>query len=185
MFNLQTQAELITACCNAVRKPAPFTELRTILQYLFTLPNQQLEEILHTESKQAVSSIYISTEVSVRKIIMPPYYHGHIHDHNIWTVGGIFKGIEENVYYQEDSQGLAETKTERTTAGNCFMMEKHIIHAVRNSSDQTTLSLHIYGGDLMQEQKYIWHPLTFTKLPYDYAKACEFAELMTARLKNT
>jgi len=185
MPKIQTQAELISTCHTAIKSSNPFASIEAIMQNLFTIPSDVLENIIWTKDNQAISSIYISSEISIRKIVIPPYYHGHIHDHNIWTIGGVIQGEEENVYYQESMHGLSECHIEKNKAHTCFSMQQDVIHAVRNNSAHTTISLHIYGGNLMQEQKYIWHPLTLEKLPYNYDKAHEFSQLMTANLSSS
>ncbi|MGO1119244.1 hypothetical protein ACTL6U_11085 [Rhodovibrionaceae bacterium A322] len=74
------------------------------------------------------------------------------HDHGTWAVVVGVEGVEENILYKrlDDRRDPAYAELEikkRFDAGpgDLVMMKQGGIHAVRNHSDQVTLSLHTYG----------------------------------------
>jgi predicted metal-dependent enzyme (double-stranded beta helix superfamily) len=77
-----------------------------------------------------------------------------IHDHTAWCVVGTHLGTEEETTYTltTDADGhpaLAPVATALFPAGSVtYVTPPGDIHRVRNATDGTTVSLHIYGTDI-------------------------------------
>ena len=74
-----------------------------------------------------------------------------IHDHVTWCVFGILAGVEHEDLYtlSEDGTALIEAGSNPNQAGEVTgFAPPGDIHRVRNVSDSTAISLHIYGTDL-------------------------------------
>jgi predicted metal-dependent enzyme (double-stranded beta helix superfamily) len=88
---------------------------------------------------------------SMVAIVWQPGALTRIHDHVTWCVFGILAGME-----YEDLYTLSDDGTALIEAGSNLNMTGEVtgfappgdIHRVRNISDSTAVSLHIYGTDL-------------------------------------
>lgn len=88
---------------------------------------------------------------SMVAIIWQPGALTRIHDHVTWCVFGILAGVEyEDLYaLSEDGTALIEAGSNPNQAGEVTgFAPPGDIHRVRNVSDSTAISLHIYGTDL-------------------------------------
>ena len=73
-----------------------------------------------------------------------------IHDHVTWCVFGVIQGAEhEERYVLRDDGWLEQAGTAVNATGDVTgLAPPGDIHRVRNDSDQTAISLHIYGTDI-------------------------------------
>ncbi len=74
------------------------------------------------------------------------------HDHGTWAVVAGVEGVERNIRYRRvddgSRPGYAELEVKHdfnADAGELICMKSGGIHAVRNETDEMTLSLHTYG----------------------------------------
>jgi predicted metal-dependent enzyme (double-stranded beta helix superfamily) len=74
------------------------------------------------------------------------------HDHGTWAVVAGVEGVERNIRYRRTDDGsrpgYAKLEVKHdfdADAGEVICMKTGGIHAVRNESDDVTLSLHTYG----------------------------------------
>ncbi len=88
---------------------------------------------------------------SIVALVWLPGQHTAIHDHISWCVVGVYTGSEEETLYQlsADETYLVEAGYSVNAAGTTsFFVPPGDIHAVRNSSDRTVISIHVYGADV-------------------------------------
>jgi predicted metal-dependent enzyme (double-stranded beta helix superfamily) len=88
---------------------------------------------------------------SMMAIAWQPGALTRIHDHVTWCVFGILAGVEyEDLYtLSDDGAALIEVGSNPNPAGEVTgFAPPGDIHRVRNVSDSTAISLHIYGTDL-------------------------------------
>jgi predicted metal-dependent enzyme (double-stranded beta helix superfamily) len=88
---------------------------------------------------------------SMVAIVWQPGALTRIHDHVTWCVFGVLAGVEyEDLYaLSEDGTALIEVGSNPNLTGAVSgFAPPGDIHRVRNISDSTAISLHIYGTDL-------------------------------------
>jgi predicted metal-dependent enzyme (double-stranded beta helix superfamily) len=88
---------------------------------------------------------------SMVAIIWQPGALTRIHDHVTWCVFGILAGVEYEDLYRlsDDGTALIEVGSNPNLTGEVTgFAPPGDIHRVRNVSDSTAISLHIYGTDL-------------------------------------
>ena len=88
---------------------------------------------------------------SMVAIVWQPGALTRIHDHVTWCVFGVLAGVEyEDLYtLSEDGTALIEVGDNPNLTGEVSgFAPPGDIHRVRNVSDSTAVSLHIYGTDL-------------------------------------
>ncbi|MDA9983411.1 cysteine dioxygenase family protein [Gammaproteobacteria bacterium] len=95
------------------------------------------------------------------------------HDHGTWAVVVGVDGPERNVFWNriDDGQTPGYAKLEMTE--NKVMLESDVvampagmIHSVKNESDQTTLSFHVYGKHLNHTGRSQFNPDRCTERPF-------------------
>ncbi|MDF1759599.1 MAG: cysteine dioxygenase family protein [Coxiellaceae bacterium] len=83
---------------------------------------------------------------------------GCVHDHNTWAVIGVAQGQETHtLWHRTDDRtkpGFATVEKGKKVlvdAGNVMTLPNDGLHCVVNNSEcESTISLHIYGGDLVK-----------------------------------
>jgi len=85
-----------------------------------------------------------------------------IHDHGVWGVVGQYIGSELDIRYmllqgnvQEDSGDLAETGRTPMKPGDVIVLvPPDDIHQVKSISVGTSVSIHVYGGNIRKIDRY-------------------------------
>ncbi|MFI6595060.1 cysteine dioxygenase [Nonomuraea sp. NPDC050536] len=119
-----------------LRRHLPFPDMLTTEQ------RAQGSHLLHVEPDGTFSMV---------AIVWRPGQETRIHDHVTWCVFGVLQGVEH-----EDLFTLAEDGSSLVEAGVNANLTREVsgfappgdIHRLRNTSEETTISLHIYGTDL-------------------------------------
>ncbi|MFC9769351.1 cysteine dioxygenase [Rhodococcus jostii] len=103
------------------------------------------QHILHIESDGSFSVV---------ALVWLPGQRTPIHDHLSWCVVGVYEGEESERRYTlaEKVDGSRLIPNGRTTTNPihtaCGFAPPGDIHEVWNSSDKTTISIHVYGADI-------------------------------------
>jgi 3-mercaptopropionate dioxygenase len=72
-----------------------------------------------------------------------------IHDHVTWCVFGVLQGVEHEELYVHEGDHLLGVGTNDNGPGDVTgLAPPGDIHRVRNSGDETAISLHVYGTDV-------------------------------------
>ncbi|BFV59654.1 hypothetical protein KCMC57_up47580 [Kitasatospora sp. CMC57] len=90
---------------------------------------------------------------SVVALVWLPGQRTPVHDHLAWCVTGVHLGAEEEIRYRlvadgEQSHLVPVGVTVNPAGAVDFLAPPGDIHEVRNSSDRTSVSVHVYGADL-------------------------------------
>ena len=111
--------------------------------------------------------LHRSDDLTILNVALPPNAVSPPHDHTMWAVIGIYEGCEENTFFTREEEGLVERNERAVRAGEAVRLGDGVIHAIANGSPETTLGLHVYGGDLVAAKRRMWHPKTGEELPYE------------------
>lgn len=83
-----------------------------------------------------------------------------IHDHTVWGVVGMLRGSETEQRYQYEDNVLVPTgPTQRLMPGqiSCVSPATQDIHKVSNAhSDQVSISIHVYGGNIGKIERSVY-----------------------------
>lgn len=71
------------------------------------------------------------------------------HDHGMWSVTGIYTGVEANTLWVEAEDGLATAGERLLKAGQVLSLGPADIHSVSNPGGRHTGALQVYGGDIL------------------------------------
>jgi predicted metal-dependent enzyme (double-stranded beta helix superfamily) len=120
-----------------VRAYGPMPALLTPLQRQGT-PGRVASHLLHAED-----------DFSMLALVWRPGQQTQIHDHRCWCVVYVLQGSEQETRYDDHGGFLAETTTTDNPVGSVSALAPPgDIHRIRNDTDRTTISLHVYGIDL-------------------------------------
>ena len=88
-----------------------------------------------------------------------------IHDHQVWGLIGMLRGSEKGQRYSQNAHGqlMAVGKEETLLPGDIDEVSPTIgdIHLVKNAlADKTSISIHVYGGNIGALRRHVYDPLT-------------------------
>jgi predicted metal-dependent enzyme (double-stranded beta helix superfamily) len=150
--------ELVTAVRAAVARHADWRDTASYVADALRehLPPPELlsaDQLAGERGTSAGHRLHVEPDgsFSMVAIVWQPGALTRIHDHVTWCVFGILAGVEyEDLYtLSEDGTALIEVGSNPNSTGEVSgFAPPGDIHRVRNVSDSTAISLHIYGIDL-------------------------------------
>jgi hypothetical protein len=78
------------------------------------------------------------------------------HDHGMWSVTGVYTGVEANTLWVEAGDGLTASGKRRLEAGQVLSLGAADIHSVSNPGRHFTGAVQIYGGDFLASSFHRW-----------------------------
>ena len=122
--------------------------------------------------------LFRSPALSVFHIVWPPGLSVEPHEHNLWAVMGVYRGIEDNTFYQRTENGIERRGRVRLGPCDTRIMGEDAIHAVDVPPDGPAGAIHVYGGDLTVVERSEFDPVTREERPFDREKSeRRFAEM--------
>jgi predicted metal-dependent enzyme (double-stranded beta helix superfamily) len=101
---------------------------------------------------------------SVVSFVWGPGQKTPVHNHTVWGMVGQLRGEEKGTpYYRQPNGGFLAGKPSASLPGHVDTVSPntHDIHVVENSlPDQTSISIHIYGGNIGRIQRSVFDPVT-------------------------
>lgn len=76
-----------------------------------------------------------------------------VHDHRVWGVVGVYQGLEEQAFYKRSPEGgLRPAGQLVSLPGECswLLPPDEEIHSVTNPTGDPSVSIHIYGADIVR-----------------------------------
>lgn len=76
-----------------------------------------------------------------------------VHDHRVWGVVGVYQGLEEQAFYKRRPEGgLRPAGQLVSLPGECshLLPPEEEIHSVANPTGNPSVSIHIYGADIVR-----------------------------------
>ena len=93
-----------------------------------------------------------------------------VHNHGTWAVIGIYKGREHETWFRRVDDGSvpgrAQLEVHQTFVnerGTASVVRDGWIHTVEAMDGQQAVSIHIYGTDIVTQQRSEFDPLTGTE----------------------
>jgi predicted metal-dependent enzyme (double-stranded beta helix superfamily) len=126
-------AELVAA---QLRRNLPTADVLTPEQRLGS-PDDYRAHNLHVEPDGTFSIV---------ALVWRPRQVTRIHDHVTWCVLGIIQGVEHEELYDADLNLIGESDNHVGHVSG--FAPPGDIHRVRNTADETAISIHIYGTDV-------------------------------------
>ena len=113
--------------------------------------------------------LYRSKELTIMNFTWAPYMTLVPHNHNMFSVVGIYFGREDNAFWRRN-EGTIELVSGRSLgAGQVATLGRDIIHSVINPIGKKTSAFHVYGGDFLapDDQRSQWDHESLRERPWD------------------
>ena len=122
--------------------------------------------------------LHRAPDLLVLHIVWPPETSVEPHEHNLWAVMGIYRGVEDNTFYRRTGSGIERQGAVRLEPRDTRVMGEEAIHAVDVPTLAPTGAIHVYGGDLITTARSEFDPVSGAERPFDWAKSeRQFAEM--------
>ena len=101
---------------------------------------------------------------SIVSFVWGPGQKTPVHNHTVWGMVGQLRGEEKGTpYYRQPEGGFKAGDPSICSPGHVDTVspKTHDIHVVENNlSDQTSISIHVYGGNIGRIQRSVFDPVT-------------------------
>lgn len=116
-----------------------------------------------------LTPLYRSPELTVINFVWAPSMSLMPHNHQMFSVVGIYAGREDNVFWRRTDAAIEAAGARSLAAGEVATLGRDIIHSVLNPIDKMTCALHVYGGDFFAPAKprSVWDHETLAEKPWD------------------
>jgi predicted metal-dependent enzyme (double-stranded beta helix superfamily) len=106
------------------------------------------EQRLGSPDDYRAHNLYVEPDgsFSIVALVWRPGQFTRIHDHVTWCVLGVIQGVEHEELFDADLNLIG--RNENQTGDVSGFAPPGDIHRVRNTSETTAISIHIYGTDI-------------------------------------
>lgn len=107
-------------------------------------------------------------DLSLFSLVVPPGSATPVHDHLAWGLVGLYRGEQEETVYDAAGGELA-VRTRRTVKQGDFyplLPPRDDVHAVRTTSPETSVSIHLLANDTGCIWRHSYDPGTGTVSPF-------------------
>jgi predicted metal-dependent enzyme (double-stranded beta helix superfamily) len=96
---------------------------------------------------------------SVVSFVWMPGHRTPIHDHTVWGLVGVMRGVET---CEEFSHDIVKMNSHEVKPGDVDRVSPRIgdIHVVSNAGSQTAVSIHVYGANIGAVHRHTFDPAT-------------------------
>jgi len=149
-----------------------------------------LDELKHhiTEVEEALRYIsgvggnarqvfYRSPNLTLLKVCFPAGRRTPPHDHGTWATILLLSGEEKNTLYRVEDGRLRKASEVTIKPGSILGMRAETAHVVECVGNAPTIGLHVYGGDIFELPRRMWHPQTLEEHRLDWTLYENFARI--------
>jgi predicted metal-dependent enzyme (double-stranded beta helix superfamily) len=123
---------------------------------------------------------YRSPQMTLLKVCFPNGRRTPPHDHGTWAAILVLRGQEKNTLYRRESGTLRKAGEKLLSPGSILTMRADTAHVAECLGDSPTIGLHVYGGDILELPRRMWHPETLEEHPLDWGLYETFARAASA-----
>jgi predicted metal-dependent enzyme (double-stranded beta helix superfamily) len=103
------------------------------------------------------------------------------HNHLVWAVIGVYKGQENNVFYQRKDEIISEVGRQECHASAVITLPADKIHRIENPLPHRSCSLQVYGGALNNPARSLWNPATLQEGQFVFDTFIQYEREMTSK----
>jgi predicted metal-dependent enzyme (double-stranded beta helix superfamily) len=144
-----------------------FTEGKQLLETLIAVDDWLPEEFAKPHPQYYQQYLLYADPLdrfSIVSFVWGPGQKTPLHNHTVWGMIGQLRGQEIGTpYYQQKDGSFKAGKACASPPGHVDTVSPntHDIHVVENSlSDQTSISVHVYGGNIGRIHRSVFDPVT-------------------------
>ena len=171
--------ELVASFAAAVSRSDPIVSARAALEELKD-DIAEVDEALRFISGvggNAQQVFYRSTDLTLLKVCFPAGRRTPPHDHGTWATILLLAGEEKNTLYRVADGRLRKASEVTLKPGSILSMRGETAHVVECVGSAPTIGLHVYGGDIFELPRRMWHPQTLEEHRLDWTLYENFARI--------
>lgn len=171
--------DLVATFAAALERGEPMAAARAVLEELKGRI-AEVEEALRYLSGvggNARQVFYRSPALTLLKVCFPAGRRTPPHDHGTWATILVLSGEEKNTLYRVEAGRLRKASEVILKPGSILGMRAETPHAVECVGNAPTIGLHVYGGDILELPRRMWHPQTLQEHALDWELYETFARL--------
>jgi len=113
--------------------------------------------------------LYRSKDLTIMNFTWAPYMTLVPHNHNMFSVVGLYGGREDNVFWRRVDGTIEIAGGQSLSSGQVATLGREIIHSVLNPIAKKTAAFHVYGGDFLapDDKRSHWDHETLEERPWD------------------
>ena len=120
---------------------------------------------------------YRSPDLTLLKVCFPAGRRTPPHDHGTWATILLLSGEEKNTLYRVDNGRLRKASEVTLKPGSILSMRAEAAHVAECVGNAPTIGLHVYGGDILDLPRRMWHPQTLEEHALDWELYESFARI--------
>ncbi len=161
----------VADCRAALESEDPGAAVATAMEPLVATADA-LDALIEEKRPKPGAAVVVhrSDELTVMALEVPAGFVSPPHNHTVWAVVGIYRGAEDNVFYERSGAGIRETGRAVLPSGGCLALGPDAVHAIANSGSGPMRALHVYGGDLFATSRSEWDLATGEERPFGSAR---------------
>jgi predicted metal-dependent enzyme (double-stranded beta helix superfamily) len=163
----------IESCLSSLKSENPAKSISKLVTEVVSDP-EALIAVIGKPVRAGITKLYVSETLTIANFVWAPKMTLLPHNHNMWAVIGVYEGREDNIFWRrikDDNNGKIEAAGAKSlAAGDSTVLGKSIIHSVTNPTSIFTGAIHVYGGNLFENERSEWEPLDLEEKPYDIEK---------------
>ena len=156
--------DIAETCQRALAASNSYAGLVEVLSPIIT--NRALCEKVFADLQDEETLIFANEKLTIVHIRLSPNVHFPPHNHGMRALIGIWSGQETNIFYRSEGTGVKKTGEHTYAAGEVITIDANAIHSVANTGEKRSAALHIYCGDLIHQDRKIWHHYKDVSVPY-------------------
>jgi len=118
-----------------------------------------------------------SPDLTLLKVCFPAGRRTPPHDHGTWATILLLSGEEKNTLYRVENGRLRKASEVTIKPGSILSMRAETAHVVECVGNTPTIGLHVYGGDIFELPRRMWHPQTLEEHRLDWTLYENFAHI--------
>jgi len=171
--------ELVARFSSAVTTSDPIAAARAVLEELKTRIAEVDRALRYISGVggNARQVFYRSPDLTLLKVCFPAGRRTPPHDHGTWATILLLSGEEKNTLYRVDNGRLRKASEVTLKPGAILNMRAEAAHVVECVGNAPTIGLHVYGGDIFELPRSMWHPQTLEQHRLDWTLYESFARI--------
>jgi quercetin dioxygenase-like cupin family protein len=119
---------------------------------------------------------YRSPSITLLKVCFPAGRRTPPHNHGTWATILLLSGEEKNTLYRNENGKLRKASEMTLTRGSILPMLADTAHVAECIGNVPAIGLHVYGGDILDLPRRMWHPETLAEHALDWVLYEQFAQ---------
>ena len=134
-----------------------------------------------------ITPLYKAPNLTIINFVWAPCMSLMPHNHQMFSVVGIYSGREDNIFWQRTATALQAVAAKSLGMRDIATLDRDAIHSVLNPIGKMTCALHVYGGNFFQPEqpRSQWDHETLIEQPWNIDKVKSLFQEAEARFNAT